>query len=152
LNEHSAATGRHQDSLIFEVTQQCNHDCLHCYNAWKNEAPYPAIEELSMSDTLAMLDKVLDETGADHVTLTGGEPLLRRDLPDIVAYLNERHCEVNLITNGTLLDAPTIARLSPDRISIFELPLLSCEAAIHDRLTACDPFLETFQSEAKRLT
>jgi MoaA/NifB/PqqE/SkfB family radical SAM enzyme len=128
-------TARRQDSLIFEVTQRCNHDCPHCYNAWKNDAPYPAIEELSTAPTLAMLDKVLDETDAGHVTLTGGEPLLRRDLPDIVDHLNRRHCVVNLITHGGLLNEATIGRLTPDKISIFELPLLSCEAAIHDRLS-----------------
>lgn len=128
-------TARRQDSLIFEVTQRCNHDCPHCYNAWKNDAPYPAIQELNTADTLAMLDKVLDETDAGHVTLTGGEPLLRRDLPDIVDHLNRRHCVVNLITHGGLLTEATIGRLTPDKISIFELPLLSCEAAIHDRLS-----------------
>lgn len=126
---------RHQDSLIFEVTQQCNHDCPHCYNAWKNATPYPTVEELSTPDTLALLDKVLDETSAGHVTLTGGEPLLRRDLSEIVEHLNARHCQVNLITNGTLLDEAAIARLSPDRISLFELPLLSAETALHDRLS-----------------
>ena len=135
MSEQTDTPGRRQDSLIFEVTQRCNHDCPHCYNAWKNEAPYPAIEELGTADTLAMLDKVLDETDAGHVTLTGGEPLLRPDLPDIVAHLNRRHCQVNLITNGTLLDEATIGLLTPDRISIFELPLLSDEAAIHDRLS-----------------
>lgn len=135
MSGENDAPGRRQDSLIFEITQRCNHACLHCYNAWKNEAPYPATEELSTPDTLAMLDKVLDETDAGNVTLTGGEPLLRPDLSDIVAHLNARHCEVNLITNGTLLDEATIADLSPDRISIFELPLLSCEAAVHDRLS-----------------
>jgi radical SAM protein with 4Fe4S-binding SPASM domain len=134
----NARAGRRQDSLIFEVTQRCNHDCLHCYNAWKNESPYPDAPELSTAETLALLDKVLDETGAGHVTLTGGEPLLREDLPALVEHLNARHCEVNLITNGTRLDEATIARLTPDRISIFEVPLLSAEAALHDRLSGAE--------------
>jgi len=60
---------RLHESLVFEVTQRCNHACLHCYNAWKNAAPYPATEELSTADTLAMLGKVLDETGARLISL-----------------------------------------------------------------------------------
>ncbi len=126
---------RRQDSLIVEVTQRCNHDCLHCYNAWKNEVPYPTSEELPGAEMRGLLDKVLDETGAGHVTLTGGEPLLRPDLPDLVDHLHDRGTEVNLITNGTLLDEAAIERLGPHKISVFELPLLSCEAPIHDRLS-----------------
>ncbi|MFH2010863.1 MAG: radical SAM protein [bacterium] len=126
---------RTQDSLIFEVTTRCNHDCLHCYNAWKNEAPYPPTPELSTADTRALLDKVLRETGAGHVTLTGGEPLLRPDLHELVDHLVARGCEVNLICNGTLLDEAAIARLTPHKVSIFELPLLSSDAALHDRLS-----------------
>ncbi len=138
MTESNTPGERRQDSLIFEVTQRCNLDCLHCYNAWKNATPYPDIQELSTADTLAMLDKVLDETGATHVTLTGGEPLLRRDLPDMVDHLHGRHCEVNLITNGTLLDEAAIARFDQGRVSIFELPLLSCDSAVHDRLSGKD--------------
>ena len=59
----SGPAGRQQKTLIFEVTQRCSQDCLHCYNVWKNEAPYPA-GELSTDETLAMLDKVLGKTKA----------------------------------------------------------------------------------------
>jgi radical SAM protein with 4Fe4S-binding SPASM domain len=121
------------DALIVEVTQRCNHDCRHCYNVWKNRRPYP-YGELSTIETLAMLDRVLDETGIREVTLTGGEPLLRSDLHEIVAHLRGRGTEVDLISNGALLDDETIARLA-GRIGTFELPLLSSEAAIHDHLS-----------------
>lgn len=123
-----------QDSFVFEVTQRCNHDCLHCYNAWKNPVDYPT-GELPTGDTLAMLGKLLDETGASLVSLSGGEPLLRPDLPQIVDFLTERGIAVNLITNGGLITTDVIARLTPDKISIWEVPLLSCERDIHDRMS-----------------
>ena len=125
---------RRQDSFVFEVTQRCNHDCPHCYNAWKNPIGYPA-GELGTAETLAMLGKMLDETGATLVSLSGGEPMLRGDIHEIVDFLGGRGATVNLITNGSLLDEAAIARLSPEKISIFELPLLSSERAIHDRLS-----------------
>ncbi len=123
-------------SLIFELTQACNHDCLHCYNVWKNRAAYPP-GQLNTADTLAMLGKVLEETGIRHVTLTGGEPLLREDVFQIVEFLNQREVTCNLICNGSRLDEDAIRRLI-DRISIFELPLLSSDRAIHDRLSGSD--------------
>ena len=131
---HHASRVTYPSSFVFEVTTRCNHDCPHCYNAWKNPVDYP-IGELSTGETLAMLGELLDETDAGLVSLTGGEPLLRRDIHEIVAFLNDRDVAVNLITNGTLLDEATVARLTPDKVSIFELPLLSCDRAIHDRMS-----------------
>ena len=128
--------GGRQESFVFEVTTRCNHDCLHCYNAWKNPVDYPVEAELPTDQTLAMLGKMLDETAASLVSLSGGEPMLREDVCEIVDFVAGRGVAVNLITNGTLLHAAAIERLSPDKVSLFELPLLSCERDIHDRLSA----------------
>ena len=124
----------HQDSFVFEVTQRCNHDCLHCYNAWKNPVEYP-MGELPTAETLAMLGKLLDETQASLVSLSGGEPLLRADIHEIIDFLVGRGISINLICNGSLLDEAAIDRLSPGRVTIFELPLLSSEREIHDRMS-----------------
>ena len=123
-----------QRTFVFELTCRCNHDCLHCYNVWKNPAPYPT-GELATGETLAMLGRMLEQTGASLVTLSGGEPLLREDLFEIVDFLVGRGVTINLITNGTLLDEAAIERLTPEKISIFELPLLSVDREIHDRLS-----------------
>ena len=128
------AAAHRQQSFVFEVTQRCNHDCLHCYNAWKNPAPYP-MGELGTGETLAMLGRMLDQTGAGLVTLSGGEPLLRPDLDEIVDCLLERGVQINLISNGSLLDERAVGRLAPGRISVFELPLLSAERAVHDPMS-----------------
>ena len=125
---------RRQDSFVFEATQRCNHDCLHCYNAWKNPIDYPR-GELPAAETLAMLGKMLDETGATLVSLSGGEPMLREDIYEIVGFLDGRGVTVNLITNGSLLDEAAVARFGPEAISVYELPLLSGEREVHDRLS-----------------
>src|SRR5512141_2079252 len=98
----------HLQSLIFESTQRCNHACLHCYNVWQGEPPeqpdrYPR-GELDTEQTLRLLTKALDETECHHVTLTGGEPLLRSDLPQILDFLSERNVQTTIISNGRLLD------------------------------------------------
>lgn len=122
------------DLFIFEVTTRCNLRCQHCYNIWeKPGSSYPK-GELSTADTLKMLDRVLDETGANQVTLTGGEPLLRPDLPELVAHLYDRGVTVDLISNGSLMSDAKLETLPADKISMFELPLLSAEAAIFDRM------------------
>ncbi|MBN1428516.1 MAG: radical SAM protein [Anaerolineae bacterium] len=129
-------------TLIVEVTQQCNHACLHCYNVWHGKpvlsnskvAPYP-YGELDTRQTLALLAKALDETECHHVTLTGGEPLLRADLPQMIDFLRERNVRVTIISNGRLLTGPKVAGLIEQGVALFELPLLSHRRDVHDRLS-----------------
>jgi radical SAM protein with 4Fe4S-binding SPASM domain len=125
-------------SLIFEVTQRCNHACLHCYNVWQGEPigqRYPR-GELDTAQTLRLLAKALDETACGHVTLTGGEPLLRSDLLKILGYLQRRNVRVTLISNGRLLDEERAISLLDAGVALFELPLLSHRSEVHDRLSA----------------
>jgi PqqA peptide cyclase len=123
-------------SLIFEVTQRCNHACLHCYNVWQGEAipSYPR-GELDTARTLDLLGKALDETNCHHVTLTGGEPLLRLDLDLLLDHLRMRNVQVTIISNGRLLTPERIASLLERKVALFELPLLSHFREIHDRLS-----------------
>ena len=121
-------------SLIFEVTQRCNHACLHCYNVWQGGGNYPR-GELETAPTLYLLAKALSETNCHHVTLTGGEPLLRSDLTDILEFLQQRHVQVTMISNGRLLDEAMAASLIRHGAGLFELPLLSHTRAVHDELS-----------------
>jgi radical SAM protein with 4Fe4S-binding SPASM domain len=125
-------------TLIFEVTQRCNHACLHCYNVWHGpqrlDGSYPR-GELDTAQTLALLNKALDEVNCNHVTLTGGEPLLREDLPEILDLLRERGVRVTLISNGHLLGEPTVIDLLDRGVGLFELPLLGRRREVHDHLS-----------------
>ncbi|MEN6337258.1 MAG: radical SAM protein [Phycisphaerales bacterium] len=126
-------------TLIFEVTQRCNHGCPYCYNVWHGESrgpqwPYPRGES-DTGRTLALLNKALDETRCDHVTLTGGEPLLRPDLTQIVDLLAARDVHVTLISNGHLLTEETVIDLIDRGVSLFELPLLSHRRQVNDSIS-----------------
>jgi radical SAM protein with 4Fe4S-binding SPASM domain len=126
-------------SVIFEVTQKCNSDCLYCYNVWKDSNGYPACR----ADTLTLkriMAKAIDESGARHAALSGGEPCLRADLEDLVGFLKKRGCSVVLITNALLLDKDRIKRLISSGVDLFELPLLSDKRQVHNELMRCDAF------------
>ncbi len=123
-------------SLIFEVTQRCNHACLHCYNVWQpaGVSTYPR-GELDTSRTLDLLAKALDEVSCPHVTFTGGEPLLRKDLPVLLGFLQKRNIRTTIISNGRLLDEATLVELLDKGVGLFELPLLSHRREVHDALS-----------------
>jgi radical SAM protein with 4Fe4S-binding SPASM domain len=122
-------------TLIFEVTQRCNHECLHRYNVWSSRSSDYPRGELDTPATLALLSKALDETRCHHVTLTGGEPLLRHDLYPILDLLHSRSAHATLISNGRLLTERAVTELLDRQVRLFELPLLSHRREIHDRLS-----------------
>jgi MoaA/NifB/PqqE/SkfB family radical SAM enzyme len=79
----------------FHVTYRCNYRCGMCgVNAQVGEFP-----ELPLDDVATVADR-LWALGARHAVLTGGEPFLRRDLPEIVGLFNRRGFSVRIQTNG----------------------------------------------------
>ncbi len=132
-------------TVIFEITQSCNHECRHCYNVWEGPQSYPE-GELDTEDTKRLLDRIFDETGARHLTLSGGEPLLRDDVFDLMAHAADRHVNINLLTNGSLLDEATAKRCVDAGVSLVEIPLLSDEADMHNYLTGSSSFQKVVEA------
>ena len=122
-------------TILFEVTQRCNHACLHCYNPWSHPAGPRPRDDNDALDVRPLLFRLFSQVECHHVTLTGGEPLLRRDLPVLVSFLRAHHKEVALISNGRLLSDRAAADLLGRGVGLFELPLLSWRREMHDRLS-----------------
>lgn len=77
------------------VTQRCNLRCKYC-QIWKEP-----VEELDTAKTKKIIDR-LDEMGVAMLSITGGEPLLRDDIGEIINYANRRGLYVRLTSNGML--------------------------------------------------
>jgi radical SAM protein with 4Fe4S-binding SPASM domain len=123
-------------TLILEVTQACDHACPHCYNTWNHPTlPEPRVSLQEEGDLRPLLAHVLDQVDCRIVTLTGGEPLLREDLPQIVYFLAERGLRINLISNGHRLTEERVQDLIRRGVTLFELPLLSYRREVHDALS-----------------
>jgi len=126
-------------SVIFEATQACNHDCLHCYNVWKCDQPYPR-GQLDTADTLKLIDRIIRQTRPRIFSFTGGEPLLRPDILQLIERVKRRGIAVNLLTNGSLLTDELIGDLIGAGVSLFEIPLLSGDRDEHNYLTQSNSF------------
>ncbi len=96
--------GREIKSVRVSVTDKCNFRCTYCMPAEGLEALARA-EELSFEE-ITRLEALLARLGVDEVRLTGGEPLVRRDLPVLVRMLADTPGvrDLSLTTNGVLLD------------------------------------------------
>jgi radical SAM protein with 4Fe4S-binding SPASM domain len=131
-------------SITLEVSRSCNLRCQFCYNAWKIDER-PATEELSTSQVLALLEKVIAEAGPDEITLSGGEPLLRPDLLVIAEFIKKKGVKVGLVTNGTTMTDEVADRCVSAGIDSFQVSLLSDQRDLHNRLAGCDSFDKTIE-------
>src|SRR5438132_10721746 len=112
--------GRRIKSLRISITDKCNFRCTYCMPAeglpWLKKAEILSYEEIER------LTRVAVSIGIEQVRLTGGEPLVRRDVPDLVRQLRkiEGLRSLSLTTNGILLkqQAGAIAEAGLTRINV----------------------------------
>ncbi|MBU1877715.1 MAG: radical SAM protein, partial [Chloroflexi bacterium] len=89
-------------SIELEITARCNNDCRHCY------INLPAGDQAAKAQELTPeeIDRIAGEAvelGAMWCLITGGEPLLRPDFPDIYMLLKRQGLLVSVFTNATLI-------------------------------------------------
>ncbi|MEF8807349.1 TIGR04347 family pseudo-SAM/SPASM protein [Natronomonas sp.] len=87
--------------VVWNTTNRCNLKCVHCYAGAKST---PEPDELSTAEAKRLLTQLADY-GAPVVLFSGGEPLVREDLTELVAHAADSGIRPVLSTNGTLLTA-----------------------------------------------
>jgi len=119
--------------VVWSVTRACNLACRHCYATAKRR---PGRDELTGAEARDLLDD-LSAYGVPAVLVSGGEPLVRADLPDLIAYGVERGLRFTLSTNGTLIDT-AMARVLAGVGVVYVGVSLDGPKQLHDRLR-CQP-------------
>lgn len=84
--------------VVFEVTNRCNLTCSMCY--YNRNSISQKNREMSFEEICQVIDKI--PRSIKHFEIIGGEPLIRRDLPDILHYLSLKGARCTITTNGTL--------------------------------------------------
>lgn len=114
--------------IAWEVTRSCNLACKHC----RAEAhPEPYAGELSTAEARALL-ATFPELGSPIVIFTGGEPMLRPDIYELIAYAKELGLTCAFAPNGTLLTPDTAARLKQAGVDRCSISLDGPDADSHD--------------------
>ena len=91
--------------VLWDATRRCNLHCLHCGATGERYA-----QELSTAQVKGVVDQ-LAALGVGMFAATGGEPLLREDMVDILAYASAKGLKTGLSTNGFLIDEPMADRV-----------------------------------------
>ena len=111
--------------VVWNITAACNLKCLHCYTN-STSAHNPG--ELSTDQAKLVLDD-LAAFGVPVVLFSGGEPLMRRDLFELLAYAASKGLRTVISTNGTLLEAEAGRRLKDLNVSYVGVSLDGIGAA-----------------------
>ena len=86
--------------VVWNMTKRCNLRCIHCYAQAKGEV-YQG-DELSTDEGKKLIDD-LAGFGSPVILFSGGEPLLREDLPELIGYATQKGMRAVISTNGTLI-------------------------------------------------
>lgn len=118
-------------SLQFELSSRCNERCIHCYipNEKKNHG-----FDMPTAKVMSLIDEYAD-MGGIHVTLSGGEAFLHKDIIKIARYCREKDLKITILSNLINLDDSQISELKDINISLIQVSLYSMDPQVHDFIT-----------------
>ncbi len=122
-------------SFVIELTNRCNNHCVYCYlsaGPAGQDCDHDRSSEMSTQEVIQTIAKLINEAPVQSIALSGGEPLLRNDVPEILSFIRNQGISPVVITNGTLLSQQRVASAGPD--VTYEITLLSYRREVHDQL------------------
>ena len=113
--------------VVWDITNACNLRCQHCYaNAGK-----PIGTEMSTVEVKQGIDK-LARASVPIIAFSGGEPLVRPDIFELIRYASEKGIYVAVATNGTLLTGGVARKLKDSGIGFVQISLDGASPVTHD--------------------
>lgn len=119
---------------MMEVTFRCNLNCAHCYVNLTDSNDKAIEEELTSQEICHIIDEIV-EAGCLWLTLTGGEPLLRKDFLDIYRYAKEKGLLINIFTNATLITPKIADYLKAWKPFVVDVTLYGVSRETYERVT-----------------
>jgi len=122
--------------IAINLTSRCNLACAHCYMDAATRLD-GAPNELSTEEVKGVLDQIASRSNETMVVLTGGEPLLRRDLEQLVEHGSRLGLSIVAGTNGVLLDRARVRSLRTAGLMGVGISIDSLEPGSHDKFRGC---------------
>jgi radical SAM protein with 4Fe4S-binding SPASM domain len=117
-------------SVSWNLTQRCNLHCAHCYMSATSAADTTG--ELTTAECQRVIDEIAQVNPEALLILTGGEPLIRKDIFDLASYASDQGFTVVLGTNGVMLREAEARRMRQSGIQGASISLDSVDAQRHD--------------------
>ncbi len=128
LSQMKRALGFHSpDNLTIMVTGDCQCNCEHCLVYKMNRG-----DELSKNEIFDVIDQAL-ELGVSQITFEGGEPTLRKDLPELIEHVDESKATSMAVTNGQYLTEDYVQELKEFGLDYINVSIDSPYPGVHDK-------------------
>jgi radical SAM protein with 4Fe4S-binding SPASM domain len=137
-------------SGTLELTRRCNLRCVHCYLGPQERVRADARREMTTAQVLDILDQVA-AAGCLSLLITGGDPLLRRDFPEIYRHARLAGLDVTVFTNGTPVTDRIIKLFQDLPPRIVEITLYGATAGTYERITGVPGSYRRCLAGAERL-
>ncbi|MFX1554268.1 MAG: radical SAM protein, partial [Promethearchaeota archaeon] len=134
-------------AMTFAVTYRCQCKCVHC-SAGRHLRKDR--KELSTEEAKNLIDQA-QKIGVTIIAFTGGEPLLREDLFELISYVNKKKALPVMFTNGQFLTEENVNKLSEAGLYSVFLSIDSPYAEEHDKLRGMPGLFETAIEGIKRV-
>jgi len=131
--------GRQIDSVILELTKKCNLNCIHCIEGGSKKS-----EELTTKEIFNLIDE-LHFLKVYRIVLTGGEPLVRDDLGEIIKKCTEKNIRATIFTNGTLITQKLLNQIK-DLNVLLRFSIEGSDAVTHDMIRGQGNFDKTISA------
>ncbi|MCF6154847.1 MAG: radical SAM protein [Candidatus Brocadia sp.] len=118
-------------AISWNTTYRCNLRCSHCYLD-TNALTRQSASELSTQEGFRLIDQMAELNPNQLLILTGGEPLLRKDIYDLASYASRKGMMVVLGTNGNLIDDDVAKKLKESGVTGVGISLDSIVPERHD--------------------
>lgn len=114
--------------MSYNITRECNMKCSHCYI---NATDKKLEDELSTEEAKKVIDQI-HQVSSPLLILSGGEPLLRQDIYELIEYGSKKGLKMGLGSNGYLIDDAVAKKLKAAGITTVSVSIDSSIPAQHD--------------------
>ena len=114
---HDALDNQKPAIVVMNITNKCNLACPYCYQS----AGQAYADELKSEEITSVTTQALDLNPDINISISGGEPFMRRDALELIGFACSKAKRVSLLTNGTLVTAKIadeLARMKPGALSV----------------------------------
>ena len=118
-------------NALIELTTLCNYRCGHCYNFDRNDPTQKGDSGLSTSELTDLIEQIA-RLGVLQLSLSGGEPLLRKDITQLIQRAVQLGLFVKIKTNGSRITKSRLDTLMSAGLSGLDVTLYGFSAATHD--------------------
>jgi len=132
-------------TCTLSVTPRCPCRCVHCS---ADRFVVNGRPELTTDELKSIIEQSVD-LGVSNVVFTGGEPLARRDLPELVDHVDKTRAHAMIFTSGVLLSEKTVAELAEAGLDSMNVSIDADTPEVHDRLRGVPGAFEKAMSGAR---